>query len=87
MCYLILEAFNEINDLTNVLNNSLKLKMNWFGFFDSTPREKSQKAIQDETSSLTRQITATVTFLSLLEVSCSFELLIYTDKDLGLPET
>ncbi|XP_041613719.1 mitotic spindle assembly checkpoint protein MAD2A-like [Vulpes lagopus] len=33
----------------------------------STPREKSQKAIQDEI----RQITATVTFLLLLEVSCS----------------
>uniref|UniRef100_A0A8P0PIV4 HORMA domain-containing protein n=1 Tax=Canis lupus familiaris TaxID=9615 RepID=A0A8P0PIV4_CANLF len=34
---------------------------------DSTRREKSQKAIQDEI----RQITATVTFLPLLKVSCS----------------
>ncbi|CAK7316183.1 Mitotic spindle assembly checkpoint protein MAD2A [Vulpes lagopus] len=37
---------------------------------DSTPREKSQKAIQDEIRSVIRQITATVTFLPLLEVSC-----------------
>ncbi|KAM8928076.1 uncharacterized protein AAEQ78_021950, partial [Lycaon pictus] len=37
---------------------------------DSTPREKSQKAIQDEILSVIRQITATVTFLPLLEVSC-----------------
>jgi mitotic spindle assembly checkpoint protein MAD2 len=33
-----------------------------------------------------RRITATVTFLPLLEVSCSFDLLIYTDKDLVVPE-
>uniref|UniRef100_A0A8B9XGV5 HORMA domain-containing protein n=1 Tax=Bos mutus grunniens TaxID=30521 RepID=A0A8B9XGV5_BOSMU len=50
------------------------------------PREKSQKAIQDEIRSVIRQITATVTFLPLLEVSCSFDLLIYTDKDLVVPE-
>ncbi|EDL91587.1 MAD2 (mitotic arrest deficient, homolog)-like 1 (yeast) (predicted), isoform CRA_a [Rattus norvegicus] len=49
-------------------------------------REKSQKAIQDEIRSVIRQITATVTFLPLLEVSCSFDLLIYTDKDLVVPE-
>uniref|UniRef100_A0A8C9B449 Mitotic spindle assembly checkpoint protein MAD2A n=1 Tax=Phocoena sinus TaxID=42100 RepID=A0A8C9B449_PHOSS len=49
---------------------------------DSAPREKSQKAIQDEIRSVIRQITATVTFLPLLKVSCSFDLLIYTDKDL-----
>uniref|UniRef100_A0A8C5VZW4 HORMA domain-containing protein n=1 Tax=Microcebus murinus TaxID=30608 RepID=A0A8C5VZW4_MICMU len=53
---------------------------------DSAPREKSQKAIQDEIRSVIRQITAIVTFLPLLEVSCSFDLLIYTDKDLVVPE-
>uniref|UniRef100_A0A4W2HUR1 Mitotic spindle assembly checkpoint protein MAD2A n=1 Tax=Bos indicus x Bos taurus TaxID=30522 RepID=A0A4W2HUR1_BOBOX len=50
------------------------------------PREKFQKAIQDEICSVVRQITATVTFLPLLEVSCSFDLLICTDKDLVVPE-
>ena len=53
---------------------------------DSAPREKSQKALQDEIRSVIRQITATVTFLPLLEVSCSFDLRIYTDKDLVVPE-
>ncbi|KAM9646711.1 mitotic spindle assembly checkpoint protein MAD2A-like [Trichechus inunguis] len=52
---------------------------------DSATREKSQKAIQEEIRSVTRQITATVTFLPLLDVSCSFDLLIYTDKDLDVP--
>ncbi|XP_072613354.1 mitotic spindle assembly checkpoint protein MAD2A-like [Vulpes vulpes] len=50
----------------------------------STPRGKSQKAIQDEILSVIRQITATVTFLPLLEVSCSFDLLIYTKIWLSL---
>lgn len=48
-------------------------------------REKSQKAIQDEICSVIGQITAPGTFLPLLEVSCSFDLLIYTDKDLVVP--
>ncbi|KAM9236099.1 LOW QUALITY PROTEIN: mitotic spindle assembly checkpoint protein MAD2A-like [Dugong dugon] len=47
---------------------------------DSAPREKS------EIRSVIRQITATVTFPPLLEVSCSFDLRIYTDKDLVVPE-
>uniref|UniRef100_A0A8C3IKQ7 Mitotic spindle assembly checkpoint protein MAD2A n=1 Tax=Chrysemys picta bellii TaxID=8478 RepID=A0A8C3IKQ7_CHRPI len=53
---------------------------------ESVPREKSQKAIQEEIRSVIRQITATVTFLPLLETSCAFDLLIYTDKDLAVPE-
>ncbi|POI21178.1 hypothetical protein CIB84_015075 [Bambusicola thoracicus] len=53
---------------------------------ESAPREKSQKAIQDEIRSVIRQITATVTFLPLLETACAFDLLIYTDKDLVVPE-
>ncbi|XP_048826135.1 mitotic spindle assembly checkpoint protein MAD2A [Brienomyrus brachyistius] len=52
----------------------------------SGPREKSIKAIQEEIRSVIRQITATVTFLPLLETACSFDLLIYTDKDQVVPE-
>ncbi|XP_040554907.1 mitotic spindle assembly checkpoint protein MAD2A isoform X1 [Gallus gallus] len=44
---------------------------------ESAPREKSQKAIQDEIRSVIRQITATVTFLPLLETAY---------KDLVVPE-
>ncbi|XP_069782714.1 mitotic spindle assembly checkpoint protein MAD2A [Narcine bancroftii] len=53
---------------------------------NSQAREKSEKAIQDEIRSVIRQITATVTFLPLLDAACSFDLLIYTDKDLEVPE-
>ncbi|XP_075472318.1 mitotic spindle assembly checkpoint protein MAD2A isoform X1 [Ascaphus truei] len=53
---------------------------------DGVVREKSQKAIQEEIRSVIRQITASVTFLPLLESACAFDLLIYTDKDLDVPE-
>lgn len=49
---------------------------------DSAPREKSPKLIQDEIRSVIRRITATVTFLPLLEVSCSTDLY----KDMVVPE-
>ncbi|XP_068164505.1 mitotic spindle assembly checkpoint protein MAD2A [Antennarius striatus] len=52
----------------------------------SAPRNKSIKTIQDEIRSVIRQITATVTFLPLLETPCSFDLLIYTDKDVLVPD-
>ncbi|XP_073693711.1 mitotic spindle assembly checkpoint protein MAD2A [Garra rufa] len=53
---------------------------------NGAPRDKSIKAIQEEIRSVIRQITATVTFLPLLETACAFDLLIYTDKDLEVPE-
>lgn len=43
-----------------------------FSWYSSAPREKSQKAIQDEIKSVIRQITATVTFLPLLETTCKY---------------
>lgn len=43
-----------------------------FALFSSVPREKSIKTIQDEIRSVIRQITATVTFLPLLETPCEF---------------
>ncbi|XP_077356021.1 mitotic spindle assembly checkpoint protein MAD2A isoform X2 [Festucalex cinctus] len=52
----------------------------------SAPREKPIKTIQGEIRAVLRQITASVTFLPMLETPCSFNLLIYTDKDLAIPE-
>ncbi|CAJ0933282.1 unnamed protein product [Ranitomeya imitator] len=52
---------------------------------DSIVRDKSPKVIQEEIRSVIRQITATVTFLPLLETACAFDLLIYTDKDSEVP--
>lgn len=53
---------------------------------NSKPREKSLKDIQNEIRDVIRQITATVTFLPLLDAPCAFDILIYTDKDQDVPE-
>ncbi|XP_063443612.1 mitotic spindle assembly checkpoint protein MAD2A-like [Mytilus trossulus] len=54
---------------------------------DGKPREKSEKEINKEICSVLRQITASVTFLPLLESACAFDLLVYTDKDLEVPDS
>ncbi|XP_046366621.1 mitotic spindle assembly checkpoint protein MAD2A-like [Haliotis rufescens] len=51
-----------------------------------TKKDKSDKAIKEEIRSVIRQITASVTFLPLLETACAFDILVYTDKDMDVPE-
>ena len=48
-------------------------------------KEKSVKDIHNEIQAIIRQITASVTFLPLLKESCTFDLLVYTDKNVVLP--
>ena len=48
-------------------------------------RSKSQKDIQGEIQAIIRQVTACVTFLPLLEEPCTFDLLVYTNADAGVP--
>jgi len=43
--------------------------------------DKPEKEITQEISAIIRQITASVTFLPLLEEPCTFDLLVYTNKD------
>jgi len=42
---------------------------------------KTEKEINSEIAAIIRQITASVTFLPLLNEPCSFDLLVYTNKD------
>merc|ERR1712117_48208 len=46
-----------------------------------------EKQIKQEIRDVIRQITASVTFLPLLDCICSFDILIYTHKDLVAPDT
>uniref|UniRef100_A0A6U4J3D9 HORMA domain-containing protein n=1 Tax=Hemiselmis andersenii TaxID=464988 RepID=A0A6U4J3D9_HEMAN len=48
--------------------------------------EKSDKEIMGEIQAIIRQITASVTFLPLLQDACTFDLLIYTDNDVSVPQ-
>src|SRR5690606_13410075 len=48
-------------------------------------KEKTEKEIQDEIQSLCRQITASVTFLPMLDGRCTFNVLVYADGDAEVP--
>lgn len=48
--------------------------------------EKPQKEITKEIQAIIRQITASVTFLPLIEEACTFDLLVYTNKDTDVPQ-
>lgn len=47
---------------------------------------KTKKEIHNEIQAIIRQITASVTFLPLLEEPCTFDLLVYTDKNANIPD-
>ena len=48
--------------------------------------EKSKQDITNEIAAIMRQIAASVTFLPLLEDECSFDLIVYTNKDSETPQ-
>ncbi|KAI8463983.1 MAG: DNA-binding protein [Monoraphidium minutum] len=48
--------------------------------------DKPEKEIQSEIQAIIRQITASITFLPLLEDPCTFDLLVYTSKDSSVPD-
>lgn len=48
-------------------------------------QQKSENQIVAEIRALVRQVTASVTFLPVLEEACAFDMLIYTDKDTPTP--
>lgn len=53
--------------------------------FCSAPVQKSEAAITQEIQAIIRQITASVTFLPLLNDTCTIDLLAYTDKESEVP--
>ena len=53
---------------------------------DNAAGNKDLKAIRKEVQNVIRQITASVTFLPLLDCPCSFNLLIHTSRDAEVPE-
>jgi mitotic spindle assembly checkpoint protein MAD2 len=48
-------------------------------------KNKDIKTIHNEIQAVIRQITASVTYLPLLEEPCSFDLLVYTGKETQVP--
>lgn len=54
---------------------------------NSGSKIKSEKEIHREIQAIIRQITASVTFLPLLEGPCTFDLLVYTNKNTKVPQS
>ena len=52
----------------------------------ATVSNKSVKEIHNEIQAIIRQITASVTFLPLLNEPCTFDLLVYTSKEATVPK-
>lgn len=52
---------------------------------DTISNTKSPKELTQEIQAIIRQITASVTFLPLLNEPCSFDLLVYADQDAAVP--
>lgn len=50
-------------------------------------REKPREQLRGEIGAIMRQITSSVSYLPLLEERCSFDLLVYTDKQAEVPIT
>jgi mitotic spindle assembly checkpoint protein MAD2 len=53
---------------------------------DKPRANKPEKEIANEIASIIRQITASVTYLPLLEEACTFDLLVYTRKSADVPK-
>ena len=51
----------------------------------SAPPEKTEAEIQEEIQAIFRQITASVTFLPVLDGDCTFNVLVYADADSDVP--
>jgi mitotic spindle assembly checkpoint protein MAD2 len=47
--------------------------------------EKTEAQIQEEIQAIFRQITASVTFLPVLDGNCTFNVLVYADADSDVP--
>lgn len=52
---------------------------------DTTVASKPEKEIQAEIQAIIRQITASVTYLPMLDDACTFDLLVYTNSETAVP--
>lgn len=52
---------------------------------DASQTERSETEIQQEIQALFRQITASVSFLPMLDGNCTFNVLVYADADSEVP--
>jgi mitotic spindle assembly checkpoint protein MAD2 len=73
--------------LQSTRNGSYTFKELLTKTFSSTEQasEKTDQEVQQEIQSIFRQITASVTFLPMLDGNCTFNVLVYADQDSEVP--
>ena len=49
------------------------------------PKTKTDAQVKAEIAAIIKQITASCTFLPVLEETCAFQILAYTDRDVAIP--
>jgi len=54
---------------------------------DKSLQKKDVAEVKKEIQGVIRQITASVSFLPLLDFPCAFDILVYTDKDMDVPQS
>jgi mitotic spindle assembly checkpoint protein MAD2 len=82
------EKSNCNQDHDNVENQSNNTQQKTAVSTSSSSKPVNKKSIQEvhnEIQAIIRQITASVTFLPLLQEPCTFDLLVYTDKNVVVP--
>lgn len=57
----------------------------WYRAATEQQPEKTEAEIQSEIQAIFRQITASVTFLPMLDGNCTFNVLVYADADSEVP--
>ena len=79
---------SEVGTDENVIPNQRPQPSDSNGKPNGVTTGKSLKEIHNEIQAIIRQITASVTFLPLLQEPCTFDLLVYTNKDVdNVPAT
>ena len=76
----------EISNVGNDENKSHNVMKENVGKTATKMGKKTVKEVHDEIQAIIRQITASVTFLPLLNEPCSFDLLIYTNTTAVVPK-
>ncbi|EDQ87152.1 uncharacterized protein MONBRDRAFT_27575 [Monosiga brevicollis MX1] len=86
------QILTQLKARAHAQNGSLKRPCNKWSSSSAAPPHKKlsskpEAEIHKEIQGIIRQVTASVTFLPLIDEPCVFEMIMYTDKHIDTPET
>ncbi|GJD07738.1 Mitotic spindle assembly checkpoint protein MAD2A [Galdieria sulphuraria] len=84
------EQFSRVNNFGTTKRVDFTIQSTEFNIEITNNKDNynsDEQQIVSQIQAVIRQITASVTFLPLLDEPCTFDMLIYTDVDVQIPET